>query len=79
VDAPASSDCICHFSARRFNKSDIIVSPSILSADFANLGEQVCARQFRIHILHMLFFGVLANWYITLSRSSYEHAPAARA
>ena len=26
----------------QFNKSDIIVSPSILSANFSKLGEQVC-------------------------------------
>lgn len=26
----------------KFSKSDIIVSPSILSANFAKLGEQVC-------------------------------------
>lgn len=28
-------------SPRRFSKKDVIVSPSILSADFARLGEQV--------------------------------------
>lgn len=26
----------------KFSKSDIIVSPSILSANFSKLGEQVC-------------------------------------
>lgn len=28
----------------KFSKSDIIVSPSILSANFSKLGEQVCGR-----------------------------------
>jgi ribulose-phosphate 3-epimerase len=33
----------------KFKKSDIIVSPSILSADFARLGEEVGSRQVAVH------------------------------
>jgi hypothetical protein len=43
-----TSQAICTYpmmpecaSPRRFSKKDVIVSPSILSADFARLGEQV--------------------------------------
>lgn len=40
---PARSALVCKATSRvdRFSKSDIIVSPSILSADFARLGEEV--------------------------------------
>ena len=38
----------------RFSKSDIIVSPSILSANFAKLGEQVLFSSF----LHSVFSSV---------------------
>lgn len=39
-----------HFALSRFSKKDVIMSPSILSADFAKLGEQARPTQCSLHM-----------------------------